>query len=254
MKKILTALFFLSSLALNAQLEMTLKDQVLEDYRNFYTSSHGLYYFSSVMVAGVFANTKADEEISSFYQKKMRTKGSDTFSSYVKPFGNRSTMLGFLGAFFVLKALEPLTKKNFALTFFERVSRMLLVGVPPLLLTQSALGSTRPSALDSHSHWKPFQNNHAVSASGHSFFGALPFLALASMTDSLLLKVALMAASTLTAFSRLNDNKHYFSQIFLGWSLAFMSFDAIQTKKTSLRVLVQASSREFGLGVSYRFQ
>jgi hypothetical protein len=58
----------------------------------------------------------------------------------------------------------------------------------------------------------------------------------------------------MTAFSRLNDNQHYFSQIFLGWSLAFLSFDAVDTKKFSLRFLVKRSQEDFALGFLYQFQ
>jgi hypothetical protein len=247
-------LLFFFSLNLIAEIKITLREKIGGDYKNFYTRSHGLYYFSSIFLAGLFANTKADESISSFYQGKIRSQETDVISSYVKPFGNRSTMVGFLGVFFVMKAFDKLTKNIFPSIFVERVSRMLFVGVPLLLLTQTALGGTRPSALEPHSHWEPFQNSYAVSASGHSFFGALPFLALATMTESVFLRIVLIAASTMTAFSRLNDNQHYFSQIFLGWSLAFLSFDAVDTKKFSLRFLVKRSQEDFALGFLYQFQ
>lgn len=247
-------ILFFFSLNLIAEIKITLGEKIGEDYKNFYTRSHGFYYLSSVVLAGLFANTKADESISSFYQGKIRSQETDVISSYLKPLGNRSTMVGFLGVFFVLKAFDRLTRNIFPSIFVERVSRMLFVGVPVLLLTQIALGGTRPSALEPHSHWEPFQNSYAVSASGHSFFGALPFLALATMTDSFFLRLVLIAASTLTAFSRLNDHQHYFSQIFLGWSLAFLSFDAVDTKKFPLRFFVERSQKDFALGILYQFQ
>ena len=43
------------------------------------------------------------------------------------------------------------------------------------------------------------------------------------MTDCLPLRYGLYAISTLPGLSRLNDNMHYFSQVFIGWTLAYLA-------------------------------
>ncbi|MEO2042421.1 MAG: phosphatase PAP2 family protein, partial [Pirellulales bacterium] len=77
----------------------------------------------------------------------------------------------------------------------------------------------------SGSDWKFFQDNNGVS--GHSFMGAIPFLAAADMVENPLAKGTLYVCSTFVGFSRINDDAHYSSQAFLGWYLAWASSLAV---------------------------
>src|SRR5690606_20584378 len=81
------------------------------------------------------------------------------------------------------------------------------------------LGSHRPRA--GTSDWQPWNDNDGVS--GHSFYGAVPFLTAAHMSDSAGWKATLITLSTLPAFSRVNDDQHYLSQAVMGWSIAWLS-------------------------------
>ena len=104
-------------------------------------------------------------------------------------------------------------------------SRAYFIGAPVLLVTQFATGGSRPKENISESHWKPFDDNNGVS--GHAFIGAVPFLTLAQMYDNSAIKYLAYAGSFLTAWSRINDDSHYFSQAALGWYLAYESVDAV---------------------------
>jgi membrane-associated phospholipid phosphatase len=70
-----------------------------------------------------------------------------------------------------------------------------------------------------------FNDNNGVS--GHAFVGALPFLAAADMVESPLAKGALYVCSTFVGFSRMTDDAHYPSQVFLGWYMAWASARAV---------------------------
>jgi hypothetical protein len=70
-----------------------------------------------------------------------------------------------------------------------------------------------------------FNDNNGVS--GHAFIGAIPFLAAAEMVESPWAKGGLYFCSTLTGLSRMTDNAHYPSQVFLGWYLAVASSVAV---------------------------
>ena len=79
----------------------------------------------------------------------------------------------------------------------------MLVGAPATGVLQVAIGASRPSETAAGSRWRPFHDNNGVS--GHAFVGAVPFLAAAKYTDNRLLQVALIAASTVTASSRIAE-------------------------------------------------
>ena len=114
-----------------------------------------------------------------------------------------------------------------------------------MLLFQRTIGSDRPAA--DNSRWKLFAN--ATGVSGHAFVGAIPFLAAESMTDNPWLKGIFITASTATAISRINDNMHYFSQVGLGWLIAWLSTRAVSRtddsrKNNSLEVLFNGNGIE----------
>jgi hypothetical protein len=110
-------------------------------------------------------------------------------------------------------------------TWGARSARTILLGGPVLLLSQTIVGGSRPHEASSGSHWTPFQDNNGVS--GHSFMGAIPFLTAAKMTDNRWAKVLLYTGSALPALSRINDERHYASQAFLGWYLAYVAADMV---------------------------
>ncbi len=138
----------------------------------------------------------------------------------------------------------------------QRCLRATLVGVPPLLILQRGLGASRPDENDSH--WRPFNDSNGVS--GHNFMGAVPFIVAAKMTDKPYLKYPLYMASTLCGLSRINDDKHYFSQIVLGWWLAYLAADSVfktekekEQKLTIAPMFLPGKGGGGGIIVTYRF-
>ena len=109
-------------------------------------------------------------------------------------------------------------------TWGLRTTRAVLVGEPALLFLQRATGASRPGERDG-SEWRPFEDDNGVS--GHSFIGALPFLAAATMTDRWYFKVPLVVASALPAWQRVDSGAHYYSQAVAGWWLAYRSMSSV---------------------------
>jgi membrane-associated phospholipid phosphatase len=104
-------------------------------------------------------------------------------------------------------------------------ARAYLVGAPSMLFMQMVTGGSRPDDTEGDSNWYPFNDNNGVS--GHAFMGAVPFITLAKMNYDNPSKWLFYGASLLTAWSRLNDNDHYFSQSMLGWIMAYQSVSAV---------------------------
>ena len=113
----------------------------------------------------------------------------------------------------------------------SRSLRMFVVGAPPLYVMQQVTGSSRPGESSAGSHWHFLNDNNGVS--GHAFIGAVPFLAAAEMVENPWAKGGLYACSTLCAFSRVDVNAHYPSEVFLGWYLAVAS--SIAVNRTEIR-------------------
>ena len=65
------------------------------------------------------------------------------------------------------------------------------------------------------------------SASGHAFIGAIPWLTLAHRAPQRALRPAARVVSWLTGWSRINDRKHYLSQVILGWTIAWNAVEAV---------------------------
>ena len=49
------------------------------------------------------------------------------------------------------------------------------------------------------------------------------------MTDSKPLKILFYTISTLPGWSRLNDNKHYFSQVIFGWVMGYLAVRSVNS-------------------------
>lgn len=106
----------------------------------------------------------------------------------------------------------------------QKSFRATLVGTPTFLVLAAATGGDRPTEGDSH--WGAFNNFHGVS--GHAYFTAVPFITAAKMSENTYWKAIFYGLSTLTGISRVNDDKHYFSHVALGWYVAYLSCAVVE--------------------------
>ncbi|MGD9128622.1 MAG: phosphatase PAP2 family protein [Planctomycetia bacterium] len=203
---------------------------VCGDYRNYYTWRNATGYFYSIAGASLLANTSLDDDFRDWYQRDARTEESDNFAAFWKTFGEGEYVVPFfLCTAAAGKALERFPIADVVGEHGYRTSRAYLVGFPPMLFSQHLLGGSRPTEVPHESMWRPFEDNNAVS--GHAFMGAVPFITAAQMTDSRLLKFGFYTLSTFPAWSRVNDDAHFASQVCLGWYMAYMACSSVN--KTS---------------------
>jgi len=164
--------------------------------------------------------------------KELRTdsfasSASDRVARVAKPLGDREL-------FFIwgLGAAADWLWKSSPLSRWTRASfEAMCVGLPMLWTVQRVLGSNRPSSRDGSPRWRPFE--HANAASGHAFLGAIPLWTLAQRLDGSLARGAARFCGLLTGWSRLNDRKHYPSQILLGWTIAANAVIAVEDRGQS---------------------
>ena len=122
-----------------------------------------------------------------------------------------------------------------------------------MLLMQEVLGSSRPADTGMPSQWSPFHASNGVS--GHAFMGSVPFITAANMTDNIWAKAGLYFCSTFTGWSRINDDKHYLSQVCLGWWMGYLSCQAVEgTHRANQHFSVTplVSPEMTGIGLTYQ--
>lgn len=197
-----------------------------EDYHHYYTTRNLGLIGLGVAIAAPLANTSADESISNWYRNKIRNGKTDTCATGVSYAADLWIALPICMELAAMKGNAP---ENYRFDggiweWSHRSVRTMVVGVPPMVLLMAALGAPRPDRHDSH--WQPGRDIHGVS--GHTFMGAVPFLTAASMLEEdNCWKYPLIAGSFLTGWSRLNDDRHYFSQAFLGWWMAYLAVKSV---------------------------
>ena len=200
--------------------------RILEDYRNFY-DCESLVCLSAAFGAGaIMANTGFDVTMQDAWQKGVEPTSLGTFFSGCKDIGEGRYLLPIFGVAAATGwVFEGQPAGDVVGEWGSRSLRMFIVGAPPLYVMQWVTGGSRPGESPVGSRWHMFNDSNGVS--GHTFVGAIPFLAAAEMVESPLLKGTLYVCSTFVGFSRMTDDAHYPSQVFLGWYLAWASARAV---------------------------
>ena len=223
-------------------------EAVKTDFGNFYLDRENLTKLGiGVAGAAVFANTGMDRYIRNKYQDDLRSSETNDTLKIFNISGTAVAIViapAYLGAYGAGKLLHNSTMEEWALKSF----RATVVGGPALLLLAAATGGDRPTEGDSN--WGAFNNFHGVS--GHAYFSAVPFITAAKMSDNPYQKAIFYGLSTLTGLGRINDDKHYFSQVALGWYIAYLSCAVVEkgTGPREGRVQVQLAPVPKGMAIT----
>ncbi|MFG1487892.1 phosphatase PAP2 family protein [Oceanospirillum sp. HFRX-1_2] len=187
-------------------------------YKSFYSQEQLPWIGKTLLAGGILANTDLDQEIQDSYNRNILSDSSDDLAKNAKVIGDPETTLLYFG----LAAVNRLACDRDCGAIPEwgdRTAQALLVGLPAVWTSQAILGGARPRHGEG-SDWSIFQFEREHAVSGHAYVGAVPFLTAAQMTDNPYAKATFYALSPLTALSRINDQKHYFSQALMGWLYA----------------------------------
>lgn len=199
---------------------------VARDYRLYYSPPELVRLGIVVGAGGVLANTSLDGNFAGFYQDHVRNGFTDSLARPFNKAGHGTAValpLIYLGAMVVGGYGSESGSGSAVATWGDRSLRAFILGAPQQVLLTHLLGSYRPT--QGNSHWHPFRSHHGVS--GHAFYGAIPFLTGAEMARTPWVKYTLYAASVLPAWARINANKHYLSQVFLGWTMAYLATETV---------------------------
>lgn len=195
----------------------------VNDYRRHYDTESLLDLLAPLAAAGTLANTDLDRRIHDRWRDDVRSRFSDEAADVFQQVGdaaqNRWSMPLYSLTMIASGYSGYADEDSAPATWAERSLRANVLGAPQAWAFTYLLGSHRPEA--GVSDWDPWNDNDGVS--GHSFYGAVPFLTAARMTDSTGWRYGLYALSMLPAYARLNDGNHYTSQAVMGWSIAWLA-------------------------------
>ncbi len=226
------------------------------DFRHYFAVDRLPYLGAVFLGGGLLANTHMDQSIHQYWQNRLRSKSGDKALALAQHFGGLSYY--YVPLYLVSMGLghwrEHSEFGNIAYHWGYRSFRTAVLGGVQQALFTYALGSGRPIRHES-SKWQPFKNNTGVS--GHAFYGAVPFLTAALMTDPPMLRYALYFCSALPGIARIHYDHHYTSQVFLGWSIAALSalsvYQSDSEREPKFQVSLQARSGGALLSGSFRF-
>ena len=211
-----------------SDLASNLRSVIFTDYQNFYSIKNFQYVFGEICISGIIANTNLDGNIQDWFQESVKNDRTNQISKIAKPIGNVYEPISIYAGLTLLGSLTRHTSPGaMAYQFASKSLRAIVVGAPSVGFFQIVLGASRPT--EGGSKWHPFHDMNSVS--GHAFIGAIPFVTISKMVDPVALKTILYAGSAATGLSRINDNKHYFSQVLAGWWFAYLAVNSLDNEK-----------------------
>jgi membrane-associated phospholipid phosphatase len=171
---------------------------------------------TALVVGGTAALFLFDEPINDFWQDSIRGKGSDDIADFLTPLGDTDKLLlGSLGIYSLAEVLDARREKAAALMTFESVTfAALATGGLKLLI-----GRTRPDEASSAFDYGGIGSDiNSSLPSGHAattMAAATVVSEVYGETNPWVPWVAYPTAG-LVALSRLNDERHWASDLFLG--------------------------------------
>jgi membrane-associated phospholipid phosphatase len=202
---------------------LTFGTTLLRDYKAFYTGRRLLTLGSVMAAGGLLANSDADQSLFQGY-RDLRGERSDGWAHRLQPLGDADVVLPVVIVPALLIGLGDRPDESTVGAWWRRSARAYAVGGPSFYYLQQISGGSRPGHPEG-SAWRPFIGNHGIS--GHAFLAAVPFLTAARLSERPLTKGAWIAASILPGLARLEQEKHFPSQVVLGWILAWEATGAV---------------------------
>jgi len=224
--------------AAHAALIPTLLDSIQTDYSTAYSTHYFIQTGSLVGVSGLIANTPVDKEVRENWQAHIRGPLSNAIASPATAIGGvpqcYAAMPFYLGLQWIADLHPDYYTAQWLGLWANHAFRITTLVAPHQWLLTEALGAGRPT--QGNAHWHPLNSHRRKrGVSGHAAYGAIPFLSAATLMETPWKRNAFYILSTLPAFARVNDDKHYFSQALLGWGLTYISSEVVIHSQESLR-------------------
>lgn len=196
-----------------------------------------------------------DQEIRDVF-KDNRSSTTDDFANLFEPFGNGVVTIPALAAFYIFGHYDENDKaKQTALIAAES---FLITGLYTTVLKVS-MGRHRPSTGNSSTSFDGFTTDHKSFPSGHTSTAfAIATVIANKYEETPYIKPISYGIASLTGLSRINDNKHWASDVFFGAALGYFTSKTIlrlhnNKKGQHFTIYPRANSRGGGIVLSKNF-
>ncbi len=196
-----------------------------------------------------------DEEIRDVFEDN-RSSTTDNFANLFEPFGNGLVTIPALAAFYIFGHYDENDKaKRTALIATES---FLVTGLYTTVLKLS-MGRHRPSTGDSSTSFDGFTTDHKSFPSGHTSTAfAIATVIANKYEETPYIKPISYGIASLTGLSRINDEKHWASDVFFGAALGYFTSKTIlrlhnNKKGQHFTIYPRADSRGGGILLSKNF-
>lgn len=222
----LAPILLISACIAKAQM-LPLVNQVFIDYQTYYSVPAIGKPLIGLSIGGILANAEFDLIFSDEWQHHIRCHFTDKVSNNIDTYSDFFQYPTAIPLYLVSMWLKDIYCYHPSLEAFgewgNHSLRTLLLGAPQQAVLTAILGGGRPET--GQPQWHLGRYNRAIS--GDAFYGAIPMLNLSKMTLNPILKSTFFMLSLLPGLARIDLNKHYASQAFLGWWLAFCATTTI---------------------------
>jgi hypothetical protein len=221
------------------------------DFENMYMSWNVLGLAAALGVAAPLANTSADANFDRWYQQHVRGGNADHWGSELRRFGDIWIVVPVvIGSTAVAGAFPEYGCCTAIGDWGCRSLRGLIVGAPPVVIFQIALGSGQPGDAQG-SAWHPKQGHQAVAT--EAYVGSVPLLTAAAVCKNPC-RWLFFGGSFAATWACVHNDSHYLSQALLGWSIGAVATCSVnQTENQRLQVTPVAIPQGMGAGVTFRY-
>lgn len=215
------------------------------------------WFRASLVVGGTSIFFAVDEDINEWFQDN-RDNDTDNWAEVFEPLGNGAVSVPVLAVFYIAGELADSSK-------IKRVALLSLEGfaITGLLTTviKFATGRARPNQLGNNSDdWDgfSFSGNHSFPSGHTSTAFAIATVFANEYEEQIWVPPVAYTLSTLTGLSRMNDRKHWASDVFFGAALGYFISKTIlklhsAKKGRHFTIYPRISKRETGIAMNYRF-
>lgn len=214
-----------------------------------------LLTFAAVLGTGVFLYS-VDPEINHWSQEHQNSSLEKT-ASFFSTFG-QGTFLGGLSAVLYISGelADNQRIRKTALMSLESLGTSAVIVLSIKFIT----GRARPQSGQSRDTYRPFSTaaNFSSFPSGHSSSAFAVATVIASESSSLFIDALSYFLASMAALSRVQNNKHWASDVFIGSSIGYFVGKKISSlhkdrKKGNLKVGWQLTPNSQGITLSYSF-
>lgn len=206
-------------------------------------------WWAGAAALGGLAVTSAFDEALQHATQEARTPTGDRLAAVARRMGQPEVFATIPAALFLggLVSHRPEVRRA-----GERIAASLLLAGALAVGTKAALGRVRPFASEEPYDFRPFSGADAF-PSGHTTMAFALATALADEAGRPAVTLALFLAASATGWSRLNDNKHWLSDVFAGAALGITSARLEERRWTVLHFhirppIVLAMGARMGIG------